>query len=94
MRCYEKKYEGIGITKETGGFTKAWSVLREWAGMNQTELEGIIIADRAPRTLGWETAWGVRGTEMSVGLEHKYQNKTWGELRLERLAEAQLHGTL
>lgn len=53
-----------------------------------------MIAYRAPRTLGWETAWGVRGTEMSVGLEHTYQNKTWGELRLERLAEAQLHGTL
>lgn len=35
-----------------------------------------------------------KGTEMSVELEHRYQNKTWGKLKLDMLAGAQVHETL
>lgn len=69
-------------------------VLKEWVGISQKELLGIIIAVRDPKILRWEIIWGVRGAEVSVGLERRDQDETWGELRLRRSAGAQVHGTL
>lgn len=69
-------------------------VLKEWVGVSQTELLGIVIADRDPKTLRWEIVWGVRGTNVSVGLEHRDQDETWDKLRVKGLAGVRVHGTL